>query len=257
VSRHLVYAALALRVRASFESNREAFFLTAEEGIVRASVYGGPKSRLRSYVAPFHEGTLWVYHDPVRDSRKVTDFDVRLWRPGLRERYERSAAASAIAETVLAAQGGGGSWDQGLALTGAALDGLEAADEATVSRIFTHFLWNWADFMGLRPDIRRCSVCACEVPPDAVLWYTPDDGALRCDACGGMAWGRAAGYYGAQAVALGGGARRWLVTAGSRDPAVLSRYTMDTLSARQARSFLTALLTEALGRRPSAWDGWD
>ncbi|MDR2104051.1 MAG: recombination protein O N-terminal domain-containing protein, partial [Treponema sp.] len=81
MNRSFTYSALVLRVRSSGESNREAFFLTAEEGLIRATVFGGPKSKLRSHVAPFHRGTLWVYHDPIRDSRKVTDFDVQSWRP--------------------------------------------------------------------------------------------------------------------------------------------------------------------------------
>ncbi|MDR1286997.1 MAG: recombination protein O N-terminal domain-containing protein, partial [Treponema sp.] len=114
MARSFIYSALVLRVRSSGESNREAFFLTAEEGLVRATVFGGPKSKLRAHVAPFHRGTLWVYHDPVRDSRKVSDFDVQLWRPGIRESYERTMAASSLAETILAAYGGGGGWSGGL-----------------------------------------------------------------------------------------------------------------------------------------------
>ena len=52
-----------------------------------------------------------VYHDPSKDSRKLSDFDVRSWRPGLRELYERAMAADAVAETVLASHGGG--WQAG------------------------------------------------------------------------------------------------------------------------------------------------
>ena len=102
--------ALTLRVRETGESNRDAWFLTATEGIMRATVFGGPKSRLRSRVAPFHEGTLWVYRDPVRDSRKAEDFDVQHYRQGLRELYERAMAANAVAETILSSHGGGGNW---------------------------------------------------------------------------------------------------------------------------------------------------
>ena len=96
MSRNFSYSVLTLRVRPSGESNREAWFLSAEEGIFKATVFGGPKSRLRSQVAPFHQGRLWIYHDPVKDSRKVTDFDVSSWRPGLRELYERVMAADAL-----------------------------------------------------------------------------------------------------------------------------------------------------------------
>jgi DNA repair protein RecO (recombination protein O) len=141
--------ALALRVRPCGESNREAFFLTAETGITRAYVYGGPKSKLRSYVSPFHSGGLYLYHDPVRDSFKVTDFDVRQWRPGIRESYERTMAAAAIAETVLAGFGGGCNWVEALEKTNASLDALENAGDSQVLRVFVHFLWIWAELTGI------------------------------------------------------------------------------------------------------------
>ncbi|MDR2098254.1 MAG: recombination protein O N-terminal domain-containing protein [Spirochaetaceae bacterium] len=149
MSRFSACPALALRVRSSGESNREAFFLTAGMGITRAYVYGGPKSRLRSYVSPFHSGGLYLYHDPVRDSFKVTDFDVRRWRPGIRESYERTMAAAAIAETVLAGFGGGCNWTEALEQTNASLDALENAADSQVSRVFVHFLWNWAELAGV------------------------------------------------------------------------------------------------------------
>ncbi|MDR0663408.1 MAG: recombination protein O N-terminal domain-containing protein [Spirochaetaceae bacterium] len=179
--------ALALRVRSSGESNREAFFLTAGAGITRAYVYGGPKSRLRSYVSPFHSGGLYLYHDPVRDSFKVTDFDVRCWRPGIRESYDRTMAAAAIAETVLAGFGGGCNWTEALEQTNAALDALENAADSRVSRVFVHFLWNWAELTGieagpsfsaLSPASRRWLEISSTMPASEVRELGLDSGAL-------------------------------------------------------------------------------
>ncbi|MDR2078214.1 MAG: recombination protein O N-terminal domain-containing protein, partial [Treponema sp.] len=59
IMRLFTYSAIILRVRPSGESNRETWALTAEEGILRATVFGGPKSKLRSHVEPYHRGTLW------------------------------------------------------------------------------------------------------------------------------------------------------------------------------------------------------
>jgi len=124
VSRLLTCTALALRVRPWGESNRQVSFLTAEEGLLQATVFGGPKSKLRAYTAPYHNGTLWIYHDPVHDSRKVTDFDVHAWREGLRENYDRIMAAGAIAETILESHGGSGG-GQALNLALLSLDALD------------------------------------------------------------------------------------------------------------------------------------
>jgi DNA repair protein RecO (recombination protein O) len=263
--RTFTYAALVLRVRPSGESNRDAWFLTAEEGILRATVFGGPKSRLRAHVAPFHRGDLWIYHDPVKDSRKVTDFDVRSWRPGIRELYERAVAAGAAAETILAGHGGGGNWPAALALADGALEALEGADEGACTRIFIHFLWNWAEFLGVRPELNRCSSCACEAPADGVLWYSRYEGALFCPACAqaDLSPGlkrpgdRSAGFAGrGDLLPVGPGARRWLDTAGVLPPALLSRYTLDGAPVREAKALATSVLACALGRRLATWDGW-
>jgi DNA repair protein RecO (recombination protein O) len=151
--RNFTYTALVLRARPSGESNREAWFLTAEAGLLRATVFGGPKSRLRAHVAPFHSGPLWIYHDPVRDSRKVTDFDVSCWRPGLREHYDRALAADGLADTILNSHGGGGNWQAAFALAGGSLDALAEAEGRHCLPILLHFFWNWLDILGNRPEV--------------------------------------------------------------------------------------------------------
>ncbi|GHU60877.1 hypothetical protein FACS189445_1610 [Spirochaetia bacterium] len=214
MARLFTYSALILRVRPSGESNREAWMLTHEEGILRATVFGGPRSRLRAHVEPYHGGKVWIYRDPVRDSRKITDFDVLSWKPGIRECYERSAAAAAIAETILAGYGGGGSWEYAFNLAEASFGALETADEPCCARIFIHFLWHWAEILGIRPDLNE---------PDA-----PWD--------------------------LGPGARRWLEAARDLAPSQMGRYTLDGVSVRQTRAFVTGIVGEALGKRLGTWD---
>jgi DNA repair protein RecO (recombination protein O) len=152
MSRTFIYTALVLRTRPSGESNREAWFLTPEEGIIQATVFGGPKSRVRAHAAPFHQGRLWIYRDPVRNSRKVTDLDIQFWRPGIREQYERTMAANAVAETILASHGGGGNWESAFTLCAKTLDALEKAEERHCVPVLLHFFWNWLDILGLRPE---------------------------------------------------------------------------------------------------------
>ena len=203
--RSFTYSALTLRLKASGESNREAWFLTAEEGVLRATVFGGPKSRLRAQVAPFHEGTLWIYHDPVRDSRKVSDFDVRIYRSGLRELYERAMTADALAETILASCGGGGGWPMAAKLAAGVLDALCPADAALCSRLGVYFLWQWAGVLGVRPDTCVCAACPREIPRDKTLFYSVENEALFCESCA-----RNEGLSPAGVIRLCPGARLWL-----------------------------------------------
>jgi DNA repair protein RecO (recombination protein O) len=206
--------ALVLRVRQSGESNREAFFLTAELGIVRATVYGGPKSKLRSYVSPNHAGTLYLYHDPVRDSYKVSDFDVSAWRPGIREMYERSQAASAIAETILASEGGGAGRENALQLANASLEALDNAGTGVTRRLVLHFLWNWAEILGVSPDLDGSAMTNIK-NPDAL---------------------------------------RWLKEVENLPPAQITQIPLDETAAYYAKTLCTEILASALGRRLSSWE---
>jgi DNA repair protein RecO (recombination protein O) len=186
MSRTFTFTALVLRTRPSGESNRDVWFLTAEEGLLQATVFGGPKSRLRAHAAPFHSGTLWIYRDPVRNSRKVTDFDVVSWRPGLREQYDRALAADALAETILASHGGGGNWEAAFTLAGGSLDALEGAEDQHCLPIILHFFWNWLDILGLRPEspppldagARRWLVVTENLDPRQIFRYTLDAASL-------------------------------------------------------------------------------
>jgi DNA repair protein RecO (recombination protein O) len=249
LNRTAVYNALALRVRPSGE-HRQAVFLTSEEGLVQATVFGGPKSRFRSHVAPFNSGRLWIYRDPVKDTRKVSDFDVRAWRPGLRELYERSEAANELAALVLQSRaaggeplsggtaGNGGSFAASLDLTLSTLDALENAGEERCRRLVIRFMWNWAGLLGLRPDPERCSVCACEAGGDGVLWFIRGEGFL-CRDCLRRA-GQAADY----SLAVGPGARRWLLAVENRPAGESTRISLDAESLAEARALTEALLRD-------------
>jgi DNA repair protein RecO (recombination protein O) len=254
MSRTFTYQALVLKTAPSGESNRDAWFLTAGEGILRATVFGGPKSKLRAHVSSFHSGVLYLYYDPVRDSRKVSDFDVQSWRPGLRELYERAMAGDAVADTILASHGGGGNWETALSLANASLDALTDVDEGAAGRIFTHFLWNWANFLGLRPDLddselysghngpaHRSEHRPCGASPDGLLWFDRLEGGFSTEPGNGF-------------LPLGPGARRWLLAVQDLYPAQLARVSADPASLAQARTVVTALMADILGRELSTWN---
>jgi len=250
--RAFTYSALTLRVKASGESNREAWFLTAEEGLIRATVFGGPKSRLRAQVAPYHGGTLWIYHDPVRDSRKVSDFDVQSYRTGIRELWERAMTAGAVAETILSSRGGGGSWSEAAELAGTVLDLLDGADAALCSRIAAYFLWHWARILGVKPELSACASCARELKQDESLWYSVNKEALFCEKCSQIM----ANEEGERAdFRLGAGGRLWLQRIESLPASALTRISLDTPSLEQVRTLSKAVMTIALGKRLQTWEG--
>lgn len=246
MNRAFEHRALALAVRASGESNREAVFLTADSGLIRAMVFGGPKSKLRAAVGPFHGGILHVYRDPVRDSRKITEFDVQDWRPGLREGLERSFAAQAIAETIIASHGGGGAWEEALELASDTLDALDIADGKACRSAFVRFLWKWTEILGMRPDLDECGHCACTPRDDEVVWYSGREGSVECGRCSDAARG--------DAVEVGPGGRSWLRAVDRADARSALRIDADEASLRQARHLVFAVAVQSVGERLKTWN---
>ena len=259
--REAVYSALILKNRVckfagvNQESNREIWLLTSEVGLVQATVFGGVKSKLRAHTAPFNSGKVWIYHNPVKDSRKVTDFDVHSWRPGLRELYERTMTATAVAETILATHGGGGNWPPALKLAEEVFDALECSSEDSCSRILVYFFWKWTELLGLQPQLEHCSVCGKITDTITSLWYSTAEGEVFCPSCKEVACvqGRRTGLH-SELLPLGLGCRRWLTTVQPLAPCKLESYTMDNKSMAEAKTFTSAILARALDKRPASWD---
>ena len=249
MSRTAVYTALILRNRPSGESNSEVTLLTAEEGIVKATVFGGAKSKLRSHSAPYNSGKIWIYRDPSKDYRKINDFDVQSWRAGLRELYERTMAAGGIADTILSTHGGGGDWRLAQELALFTLDTLEDADEELCLRLLVHFLWRWTGFLGIQPHLETCAACG-ETADSSPLYFNVKDGATVCSRC-------TAGdspQINSSFLQLNPGCRRWLSAARYTEPSQIYRYSMDNKSFGEAKALVTAVLSEALGKRLASWD---
>jgi len=290
MSRTAVCSALVLRSRSSGESNIEVHLLTAEEGIVRATVFGGPKSKLRAYASPYNSGQAWIYRDPSKDYGKLSDFDVNSWRAGLRELYERTMAAGGIAETILCSHGGGGDWGEAFKQATTTLDALENANEELCPRLLVHFLWRWAHFLGIQPHIESCAACGDRAESEP-LWFSVNEGSALCGKCvpepaeeprGADGWLKPTSHYSSQQsypaperldltdphrcavrllvpqnsgfIQLNPGCRRWLTVTESLEPSLLYRYSMDNKSFNEAKSLVCAIMTNALGKRLASWD---
>jgi len=247
MSRTSVYSALVLRSRHCGESNIETSLLTAEEGIIKATLFGGPKSKLRSHAAPYNSGKVWIYRDPSKEYSKLSDFDVHSWRPGLRELYERNMAAGAAAETILSTHGGGSDWEEAMSLASDTLDALENAGEELCALLLIHFLWRWTGFLGIQPQIDRCSNCKNEAK-ESVLWYSGSENSVLCADCA-----RSESPV-PNTIELNSGSRRWLTAVSRLGASSIYRYSMDKKSAGEAKSLAVTVLTGALGKKLSSWD---
>jgi DNA repair protein RecO (recombination protein O) len=251
MSRTAVYSALVLRSRPSGESNTEVTLLTAEEGIVAATVFGGPKSKLRAFASPYNSGQVWIYRDKSKNYGKLSDFDVRNWRPGLREMYERTMSAAAIAQTILSSHGGGGEWGIVLKLVSETLDILENASEDQCEYLLLYFLWQWTGFLGIQPCIDFCSTCGQGEREH--LWFCTQESTALCENCFSVDRRQMANQVNRQ-LKLNPECRRWFSSVRELEASQVNRYSMDSKSLYEAKYLVTEVLAGILGKKLTGWD---
>jgi DNA repair protein RecO (recombination protein O) len=174
--------ALVLSLSNFGEGHREALLLTEENGLLRAAVFGGAKSKLRALVSPYQAGTIWLYSDPVKKSNKIVDFDVLSYRQGIRENLVRAWCAALCTEIVTRSHGNA-PWT----LVNAFLDGISVSGEDECRRGLLRFLWRFLVAAGINPDISVCARCGGEASgksgDNGVLFYSPYEDAFVCRPC--------------------------------------------------------------------------
>ncbi len=204
--RNLSFEAVVLRCRESPGGDRIVTFLAADAGLVEAFVFGGPKSKLRSLAAPYHAGTAWIYWDPVKDLRKLSDFDARETYPTLRENLRKIWAASYFTETVLRTDAAGGDSSEAFGLLRSGLAALDAGVEADVDYVCLQYGWRLLGLMGLRPDPESCGQCGALFPEGRGAVFSRSQGTFRCSRCVGAERPEFPG----DELVLSGGALRYL-----------------------------------------------
>lgn len=182
-SRNIVLDSLVLRARESPRGDRIVGLMTAEAGLVDVFVFGGPKSKLRSLAAPYSAGRAFIYHDPVKDLSKLSDFDVREPFSGLREDLRKIWAAGLVAELLQKTSGGGGDYPLVLGLSLDTLRSLEALPSERADYPALLFIWRMLGITGLMPDPGSCASCGRELEPGASPVYAEEAGGFLCPSC--------------------------------------------------------------------------
>ena len=156
MNRHFRTSATILSCKIVGEQNRLVTMLTPETGICTSLLYGGPKSKLRSLVSPYHTGTIWLYNDTAKKSSKITDFDVTNFRPSLRENLYKSWAAALCAEILIKTCASG---NEVFKIANGFLDGLNLSGEEACKVGTVRFLWRYQQELGVQCDTQFCSLC--------------------------------------------------------------------------------------------------
>lgn len=156
--RNISMPALILSVQISGENNRRVTIFSPSEGIHFATLYGGPKSKLRSLVSPMNSGVIYLYRDEVKNQTKITDFDVKNCHLSFRENLFKTYSASLATEILIKTKCAGFP-EEAWKIVNGFLDGIELSSEDESRLGLVRFLWRYLGLLGVRPDSAVCCNC--------------------------------------------------------------------------------------------------
>lgn len=179
--------AIILSLKPLGENNSSVTLLTPDNGIIYATLYGGPKSRMRSLVSQWNSGKVWLYDNPEKNQTKISDFEVTNFHDSFSKSLFKLYAASLAAEIAIKTRCAGSS-QQCFRLLSGFLDGMELCDEEQSRLGLLRFLWRYLELLGIQPSSHAC--CACgktfldtEFAPQAISYYNNIENGFICPAC--------------------------------------------------------------------------
>lgn len=180
--------AVVISLKPSGENNSTVTLLTKEHGIIYATLYGGPKSRMKSLVAQWNSGTVYLYDNPEKKQTKISDFDVKNYHASFSQNLFKTYAASLAVELAVKTKCAGSPL-QCWTLTSGFLDGLEIANEEQGRVGLIRFLWRFLELMGVQPACHCCGSCGTSFldssfAPESQSYYNSIENNFICSTCG-------------------------------------------------------------------------
>ena len=184
MNRSHVTEAIVLKNHRIGEIHKGVVMLTPGEGLVRAIAHGAysQRGKLRGTTNLLCRGTAYLYTDPVKQSTKITDFDVDEYHGGIREDLVKFYTASLWAETILKTYATGGDSERLYALLVDSLAELQRRTPADAERVSIHYVWRFLESSGLQPSLEYCAVSGDVLEDSQAVYYSAaDDGFCGLD----------------------------------------------------------------------------
>lgn len=187
MNRSTYIPAIVLNLKPLGENNNTVTLLTPDRGIVYATLYGGPKSKMRSLVTQWNSGTIWLYDNPEKNQIKITDFEVKNYHSTFAKNLFKMYAASLAAEIAIKTRCAGSN-NECFNLISGFLDGMELCDEEQSRVGMIRFLWRYLELLGIQPDVHFCSSCGTNFlestfAPNAISYYNSNENSFICPNC--------------------------------------------------------------------------
>lgn len=187
MNRSTCTTALILNIKQTGENNSTVTLLTPEHGIYYATLYGGPKSKMRSLVSLYNSGKIWLYENPEKKQTKISDFEVISYHETFSQNLFKSYAAALAGELAIKTRCAG-SPEICFKLVNGFLDGMNLCDEEQSRLGLLRFLWRYLELLGVQPQSHLCGNCGksfldSQFTEGAISYYNVFDNSFICSDC--------------------------------------------------------------------------
>jgi DNA repair protein RecO (recombination protein O) len=185
MSRTFMTEGIILKASRFGEIHKSVALLCPEHGILHAIAHGAlkMKSKLRSSSQPFYHVRAYLYHDPVKNSYKITDLEMIRQFFGISQSIEKYYAASLFSEIILRSHGGGESGIETFGLMRDALGCLDGAGIQDVCFVIIQFIYRYLVMTGYGPELRSCGRCGKILAEDARVCFHTRSHEFTCADC--------------------------------------------------------------------------
>ncbi len=187
MNRSTTTTAIIVSLKAQGENNSTVTLITPDRGIVFATLYGGPKSKMRSLVAQWNIGKIWLYETPEKNQIKISDFEVTNYHPSFNQNLFKIYAANLAGELAIKTRCAGSN-EQCFTLLCGFLNGMELCDEEQSRLGLIRFLWRYLELLGVQPTAHSCGYCGHSFLDSVftstdISYYNNVDNTFVCNNC--------------------------------------------------------------------------
>jgi DNA repair protein RecO len=156
-----------------------------DAGIIHAVAFGGykGKSRLGPSVQPLTRGVFEIYHDPVKNSNKIAEYEPHNMYEEIKKDLKKYFTAVTWLEIALKAHGGGEGCTDLYKLLSLSLDYLEKLSAVFDDRIMIQFLLRCINILGGSMATNECGICGRETADSDLLFYNDAGSCFACSDC--------------------------------------------------------------------------
>jgi DNA repair protein RecO (recombination protein O) len=185
MSRNSITQAIVLKTNRIGEIHKGVVLLTRDRGIINAVAYGAwkMKSRLRAYTQLFSYSKVYLYHNPVKNTYKITDMEHFSSFNSISQSIRKYYCASLCAEVILRSYGGGESVNDVFALFLESMRCLEEVKEEEVVFVLIQFLWRFLILTGHGLECDVCSQCGAGIEKTDSAFYEQGRSGFLCIRC--------------------------------------------------------------------------